>query len=81
MTIQDIHLNTDEDLAQMNDEQLDAWMGRYMELLRKQSQTSSHTSPPVSDAQPTPAGQANPTAEAASVGSLGFDVLPRPTAT
>jgi hypothetical protein len=81
MTIQDIHLTTDEDLAHMNDAQLDAWMERYMELLRKQSQTSSHTSPPVSDAQPTPAGQANPTAEAASVGSLGFDVLPQPTAT
>ncbi|KAK7977144.1 hypothetical protein PG988_004634 [Apiospora saccharicola] len=81
MTIEDIHLTTDEDLEHMNDAQLDAWMGRYMELLRKQSQTSSHTSPPVSDAQPTPPGQANPTAEAASVGSLGFDVLPRPTAT
>ncbi|KAK7921517.1 hypothetical protein PG985_009539 [Apiospora marii] len=81
MTIEDIHLTTDEDIAHMDDEQLDAWMGRYMELLRKQSQTSSHTSPPVSDAQPTPAGQANPTAEAASVGSLGLDVLPQATAT
>lgn len=81
MTAEDVHLATDEDLARMGDEQVDAWMGRYVELLRKQSQTSSHTSPPASDAQPTPAGQANPTAEAASVGSLGLDVLPQATAT
>ncbi|KAK7947723.1 uncharacterized protein PG986_008609 [Apiospora aurea] len=81
MTIQDIHLTEDEDLERMDDAQLDAWMNRYLELLRRQSETSSNTSPPVSDAQPTPAGQADPAPEAASVGSLGFEELPQPTGT
>ncbi|KAK6845712.1 hypothetical protein PG995_015822 [Apiospora arundinis] len=80
MTIEDIHNTSDEDLQQMDDEHLDAWMARYMDLLRKQAETSSNTSPPVSDAKPTPAGQANPTAQPAAVGSLGFDDLPKPTA-
>ncbi|KAK8026239.1 hypothetical protein PG990_004062 [Apiospora arundinis] len=80
MTIEDIHNTSDEDLQQMDDEHLDAWMARYMDLLRKQAETSSNTSPPVSDAKPTPAGQANPTAQPPAVGSLGFDDLPKPTA-
>lgn len=80
MTIEDIHATSDEDLAQMGDAELDAWMARYMELLRKQGETSSNTEPPVSEARPTPVGQANPTAQPPSAGSLGFDVLPKPTA-
>ncbi|KAK8038483.1 hypothetical protein PG993_006894 [Apiospora rasikravindrae] len=79
MTIEDVHRTEDEDLEHMDDAQVDAWMDRYIELLRKQSETSSNTSPPVSDAQPTPAGQADPTPAAASVGSLGFGELPQPT--
>ncbi|KAK8095064.1 chitinase 18-9 [Apiospora hydei] len=79
MTVEDIHLTEDEDLERMDDAQVDAWMTRYLELLRRQTETSSNTSPPVSDAQPTPAGQADPTPEAASVESLGFEELPQST--
>ncbi|KAK8087494.1 hypothetical protein PG994_002468 [Apiospora phragmitis] len=46
MTIENIHLTSDEDLEQMDDAQVDAWMERYMELLRKKSETCSNTSPP-----------------------------------